>query len=106
MHNRKVVSLTAAFFVSLVQSRTVIKSSRPLFPRAINFDGSCNSHPQVVQGLADAKDLANNAINVLNNPNPFVDGQQPWGPLREALFGPEKLSSTQDITSKLPAWLD
>ena len=99
MYHIRLVCLIAATLSCFAHSRTILKTSPELSKRAIELDGSCNNFPQVSQGLSDSRALANNAVNVLNGANPFVDGH-PWDALRQTLFGPEDLSSTQDITSK------
>ena len=94
-----IVAITAALFKSFTHCRTVSTPRSSLSKRTVNVS-SCSTYPQIAQGLTDAVNLANNANNVLNNVNgnPFVD-QQPWDPVRQALFGSESLSSTQAITS-------
>lgn len=97
-------SLYLAFAVLLhvtgSQSRSISGRRTSLRKRAVTYDDSCNAHPEVAQGVADAASLARNAARVLSdatNPdNPFAGGN-PWDALREALFGSEQVSSTADI---------
>ena len=83
------------------QSRSLSGRRTSLRKRTVTYDDSCNAHPEVAQGIADATSLAQNAARVLSdatNPNnPFVGGGNPWDALREALFGGEQVSSTADI---------
>lgn len=83
------------------QSRSISGRRTSLRKRTVTYDDSCNAHPEVAQGVADATSLAQNAARVLgdatNPDNPFVGGGDPWDALRAALFGSEQVSSTADI---------
>ena len=80
-----------------VQSRFVSSPRASLSKRAVNFDSSCDAHPEIKQGVADAASLAKNAASVLSDTdNPFVNGH-PWDAVRQALFGNEQVSSTANV---------
>ena len=95
------LALVVLSHVAGSQSRTVSGRRPSLRKRTVTYDDSCNAHPEVAQGIADATSLAQNAARVLSdatNPdNPFTGGPNSWDALREALFGSEQVSSTADI---------
>ena len=85
------LSLIECAVVSLPQSP---HKSAPLGKRVLpTFDANCDAYPDIAAGWDEALNMANVAVRVLQDADPFSDS----GPVRTALFGDETLSPTQAI---------